>query len=75
MTWNGVFVPAGTPAAVITKLNAEIARILNMPEVARKRAGEGAEIATGTPQAFAKVVEQERRKLARVIAEAHIQVD
>ena len=75
MTWNGVFVPAGTPAAVITKLNAEIARILNMPEVARKLAGEGAEIATGTPQAFAKFVEQERRKLARVIAEAHIQVD
>jgi tripartite-type tricarboxylate transporter receptor subunit TctC len=75
MTWNGVFVPAGTPAAVIAKLNTEIARILNLPEVARKLAGDGAEIAAGTPQAFAKFVDQERQKLARVIAAAHIQVD
>jgi tripartite-type tricarboxylate transporter receptor subunit TctC len=75
MTWNGVFVPAGTPAAVIAKLNTEIARILNTPEVARKLAGDGAEIAAGTPQAFARFVEQERQKLARVIAAAHIQVD
>ncbi len=75
MTWNGVFVPTGTPAAVIAKLNAEIARILKMPEVARKLAGDGAEIAVGTPQAFAKFVDQERQKLARVITAANIKVD
>jgi len=35
MPWNGFFVPAGTPAATIAKLNAQIAAILAMPEVAR----------------------------------------
>jgi len=75
LTWNGFFVPAGTPATVVTKLNAEIGRMLRAPDLARKLTGEGAEIAAGTSQEFAKFTEQERLKLARVIATAGIQVD
>jgi tripartite-type tricarboxylate transporter receptor subunit TctC len=60
---------------VVAKLNAEIGRILRMPDLARKLTGDGAEIAAGTPQEFAKFTEQERLKLARVIAAAGIQVD
>jgi tripartite-type tricarboxylate transporter receptor subunit TctC len=75
LTWNGFFVPAGTPTAVVAKLNGEIARILTMPDIARKLTGEGAEIAAGTPQEFARFTEQERLKLARVIAAARIQID
>ncbi len=75
MTWNGFFVPAGTPAATIAKLNAQIAAILAMPEVARKLAGDGAEIAAGSPRSFAQFVEKERQKLARVITAAQIRVD
>lgn len=75
MTWNGFFVPAGTPAATIAKLNAQIAAILAMPEVVRKLAGDGAEIAAGSPRSFAQFVEKERQKLARVITAAQIRVD
>lgn len=75
LTWNGFFVPSGTPAAVVTKLNGEIARILATPDIARKLTGDGAEIAAGSPQEFARFTEQERQKLARVIAGARIQVD
>jgi tripartite-type tricarboxylate transporter receptor subunit TctC len=75
LTWNDLFVPEGTPAAVVTKLNAEIGRILHMPDLAQKLTGDGAEIAAGTPQEFARFTEQERQKLARVIRAAGIQID
>ncbi len=75
MTWNGFFVPTGTPAATIAKLNAQITAILAMSEVARKLAGDGAEIATGSPRAFAQFVEKERQKLSRVITAAQIRID
>ncbi|MDB5811975.1 MAG: protein bugT-like protein [Betaproteobacteria bacterium] len=75
LTWNGFFVPAGTPAVLVTKLNAEVGRILRMPDLARKLTGDGAEIAAGTPQEFARFTEHERQKLARVIAAAGIHID
>ena len=74
-TWNGFFVPAGTPLAIVSKLNGEIARILATPEIARKLTGDGAEIGAGTAQEFARFNDEERRKLARVIAAARIQID
>jgi tripartite-type tricarboxylate transporter receptor subunit TctC len=74
-TWNGFFVPAGTPTAVVAKLNGEVARILTMPDIARKLTGDGAEIGAGTPSEFARFNKKERQKLARVITAARMQVD
>jgi tripartite-type tricarboxylate transporter receptor subunit TctC len=74
-TWNGFFVPAGTPLAIVSKLNSEIERILATPEIARKLTGDGAEIGRGTAREFARFNDEERRKLARVIAAARIQID
>ncbi len=74
-TWNGFFVPARTPTAVVAKLNGEIARILAMPDIARKLTGDGAEIIANTPREFTRFNEQERKKLARVITAARMQVD
>ena len=73
--WHGLFAPAGTPAPVIAKLNAEITRVLNAPDVARKLAGDGAEIAAGPAQEFSRFVDKERQKLSRVIAAANIRID
>jgi tripartite-type tricarboxylate transporter receptor subunit TctC len=75
LTWNGFFVPAGTPPAVIAKLNGEIARILRSPEIEKRLTGEGADIAAGTPEAFGAFVKSERQKLAKVIKEAGIRID
>jgi tripartite-type tricarboxylate transporter receptor subunit TctC len=75
LTWNGFFVPAGTPPAVIAKLNGEISRILRSPEIEKRLTGEGADIAAGTPEAFGAFVKSERQKLAKVIKEAGIRID
>jgi tripartite-type tricarboxylate transporter receptor subunit TctC len=74
-TWNGFFVPAGTPAAIIADLNREIANILNTAEVQRRLTTDGAEIAAGSPQALAAYAKGERAKLARVISAAGIRIE
>jgi tripartite-type tricarboxylate transporter receptor subunit TctC len=57
-TWNGLFVPAGTPAAALNRLNAELNKALADPEIAGRIAGFGAVgIGGGTPseaEAFAR---------------------
>jgi len=68
-TWHGVFVPAGTPAAIVEKLNAEINRMLQLPDVRERLAALGAEIVGGTPQAFADHIQREIPKWAKVIRE------
>ncbi|HTD89582.1 MAG TPA: tripartite tricarboxylate transporter substrate binding protein, partial [Burkholderiales bacterium] len=50
-TWHGVVAPAGTPPAVISKLNDEINKILKAPDVNARLIAQGAEIVGGTPQA------------------------
>jgi len=68
-TWHGVFVPAGTPAAIVDKLNAEINRMLQLPDVRERLAAMGAEIVGGTPQEFADHIGREIPKWAKVIRE------
>jgi len=68
-TWHGVFVPAGTPAAIVDKLNAEINRMLQLPDVRERLSAMGAEIVGGTPKAFADHIQREIPKWAKVIKE------
>lgn len=75
MTWNGFFAPVRTPEAVVMQLNREIVRVMAMPDVQKRIVGDGAEIASGSPQAFAAYVKAEREKLAKVISEAGIRID
>ena len=65
--WFAYFVPAGTTADVIAKLNAEIARGLQQPDVKSKLAEVGAEAAPTTPEALASFVRAESEKFARLI--------
>ncbi len=74
-TWHGVLVAAGTPPAIVNKLNAEINRILQMPDVREKLAGLGAEILGGTPKEFADHIQREIPKWAKVIKDANIQIE
>src|SRR5207253_941692 len=50
INWYGVLAPAGTPKDIVTKLNTEITRIMNLPEVKERLAAQGAETLTSTPQ-------------------------
>ena len=75
MTWHGVMVAAGTPAAIVSRLNAEINRILQLPDVRERLETLGAEIIGGTPKEFADHIQREIPKWAKVIKDAGVQVE
>jgi tripartite-type tricarboxylate transporter receptor subunit TctC len=73
--WIGVFAPAGTPRDVIVKLNREIVRIMQAPDIQKRLANEGAKFTPLTPDEFTAFVKAEIAKWAKVVKEAGIRVD
>ena len=73
--WQAVVAPAGTPAAIIAKLNREIARTLDIPEVKKRIAGVGAQTVGGTPEELAAFIKKEIAMWARVVKAAGIRAD
>jgi tripartite-type tricarboxylate transporter receptor subunit TctC len=71
----GVFAPAKTPVAIITRLNAEIGRVLGRAEVRERFAGIGVETVGGTPAEFAAIVQAETVKWGKVIRDAGIRAE
>jgi tripartite-type tricarboxylate transporter receptor subunit TctC len=74
-TWQGVLMPAGTPSAVVSRLAAELTRIIRMPEVRERLVSQGAEVYTMTPPEFATFFERERKNWAAVVAQGGVQVN
>jgi tripartite-type tricarboxylate transporter receptor subunit TctC len=74
-TWQGVMAPANLPDAVITRLNAELIRIIRSPEVRAQLAGQGAEVVTMTPAETNKFVATEKARWAAVVKQADIRLD
>jgi tripartite-type tricarboxylate transporter receptor subunit TctC len=73
--WNGVLAPAGTPAAIIARLNSELGKALNTAEVRTKLAGIGVDVEAGTPAEFGAFVEAEIRKWRGVVKESGMKVE
>jgi tripartite-type tricarboxylate transporter receptor subunit TctC len=73
--WYGFVAPAGTPAAVVTRLNAEINKILLMPDVARQLATEGAIPAPTTPKAYGELIAREMPRWAEVVRAGQVRPD
>ena len=73
--WFGVLAPAGTPRDVIARLNAEIVKLLNSPDVRERFAKQGVEVKTSTPEQFSEFLKSEVARWARVIKEAGIRAD
>ncbi len=65
--WYGVVAPAGTPKDVVAKLAAEIARIVQSPEMKERLNTEGAIPATDTPEAFAAFIREEHKRWGAVV--------
>jgi tripartite-type tricarboxylate transporter receptor subunit TctC len=65
--WYGIAAPAGTPRAIVATLNAEIARILALPEVRARLLNLGMEPETSTPNDYAQYLKHEVSKWARVV--------
>ncbi len=74
-TWYGMFAPAGTPGAVVAKLNAELNPLLKQPEIRELLAKQGMAAAGGTPERFGDLVKRELARWSRVVAKAGIKAD
>ena len=70
--WQGVIAPAGTPAAVVRRLNAEIARFLTVPSTLDRLALEGALPVGGTPEQYAAYIKSEQARWTKVVMSAGI---
>ncbi len=73
--WGGVFAPARTPAAIVTRLNREVNRILAEQAVRDRLVQEGATVTANTPEQFAAFVRREVDKYAQVIAQTGIKAE
>jgi tripartite-type tricarboxylate transporter receptor subunit TctC len=71
-TWFGMFAPAGTPAAIVGRLNAELVRICNQPEVIERLAPDGGEPIGSTAEAFAEHLAREIARWRKVVQDAGI---
>ena len=71
-SWYGVFAPAGTPQPIIAKLNADIQKVLAMPDVKQKLASEGAIPVGNTPDQFTEQVRKELAHWTKIAADAKI---
>ena len=74
-SWYGILVPAGTPKDVIAKLNAEILRVLALPDVKQRLAAEGAEPMGNTPELFAEQIKKDLARWTKVARDAKVKVD
>ncbi|MBU6224138.1 MAG: tripartite tricarboxylate transporter substrate binding protein [Burkholderiales bacterium] len=73
-TWYGVFVTTGTPLDVVTKLQAELARILKLPDVQAKLKGLGGEPGNMSVEQFTQLNRQEFERFGKLIRQANIKM-
>ena len=73
--WHGWFAPAGTPAAIVDRLQAEIAAILKLPEVRERLTRDGIEAVGSTPEQFAAYLRADIEKWGKVVREAGIKLE
>jgi tripartite-type tricarboxylate transporter receptor subunit TctC len=71
-TWFGALAPAKTPKELVTKLNAEIVKILAMPDVRKRLLDAGAEPVGNTPEQMAAQIKRETEEYAKVVRQAKI---
>ena len=71
-TWYGIYAPAGTPGAVVARLNAEFNALLQLPEIREALARQGLAAVADRPERLSELVGQELERWSRVVANARI---
>jgi tripartite-type tricarboxylate transporter receptor subunit TctC len=74
-TWFGLLVPARTPAVIVTRLNAEVNKVLTIPDVRKKLETEGGEVLGGSPEEFAALLKSEHARWGKVVKDSGAKVD
>ena len=73
--WLGLLAPAGTPAAIVTRLNGELNKVLNTPETKAAILATGVEVSLSTPAEFGKLMETEGQKWGQVVRDVGAKVE
>jgi tripartite-type tricarboxylate transporter receptor subunit TctC len=66
-SWYGLLAPAATPRAIVERLNREVVRIVQLPDVRERFAAEAFEVPTDTPEQFAAYIKADVVKWAKVV--------
>ena len=74
-TWNALYAPAGTPKAIVARLNAEIVKILQMPEVKKKIEATSSIVQPGSAEQLQKRTADEFATYRKIALEANIKID
>ena len=74
-TWFSFFAPAGVPAAIVTRLNSEISRILQLPDIRERLDAQSLEFTPNTPAQFAATLKEEIAKYAKMVRESGAKAD
>ena len=74
-SWQGIFAPAATPPAIVARLNSEIVKILNMPDVRERMESLGVDPVANTSEEFAAFQKAEIAKWAKVVKEGNVKID
>ena len=75
VTWFGFTVPAGTPRAIVDRLNGEIGKVLAMPEIKQQLARQGIDVGGGTPEQFGAYMRNEFAKWGALVKETGMTAD
>jgi tripartite-type tricarboxylate transporter receptor subunit TctC len=73
--WYGIAAPGGTPAPIVQRLNAELAKIVDMPDVRKNLAEQGADLQGGSAEDFAAFMRNESARWSSVVKQAGIKAE
>ena len=74
-TWHGIVMPANTPVVLVSRVNADVAKVLQMPDIRDRFAALGGEIIGGTPDEFAAYIKKEIPKWTKVVKDSGARAD
>jgi len=72
VSWNGLSAPAGTPREIVSRIQSEVARVVQLPDVRERFYRDGIEAVASTPDEFAAHIRVERAKWEKVVQAAGI---
>jgi len=75
VSWQALVAPAGTPKAVVDRLNAEVAKVLKTPEMKEKMTGLGTDVVANSPEQFAQYLREETAKWSKIVKDAGIKLE
>jgi len=73
--WLGLFVPAKVPQDIVTRINTEVVKILQAPELKARLGAQGIELVTNSPAEFARFIREDNAKWGKIIKDAGIKGD